>query len=136
MSRIVVLLVNCTFTFLMSCAPFFLASATVSTPCDFIVSRNEPKSPSRTLLPFSSASITSYCSASNTAFTSALDTVERFFHTLYYLCKCHRCAWCHLRIILNFYFLQWVFLPLNNILNHNLFKFKGYLMTQRYKILR
>lgn len=40
--------------------------------------RNEPVSPSRTVLPFSKASITSYCKASNTAFTSALDTVERF----------------------------------------------------------
>ena len=77
-SRMAVLLVNCTFTCLMSFAPFALASTAVAAPSALIVRRNEPMSPSRTVLPFSKASITSYCKASNTAFTSALDTVERF----------------------------------------------------------
>lgn len=77
-SRIAVLLVNCTFTCLMSFAPLILASTAVATPSALMVRRNEPMSPSLTVLPFSKASITSYCKASNTAFTSALDTVERF----------------------------------------------------------
>ena len=63
---------------LMSFAPFVLASTAVATPSALMVRRNESMSPSLTVLPFSKASITSYCKASNTAFTSALDTVERF----------------------------------------------------------
>ena len=77
-SRMTVLLVNCTFTCLMSFAPIPLASRAVTAPSALMVRRNEPMSPRRTVLPFSNASITSYCKASNTAFTSALDTVERF----------------------------------------------------------
>ena len=77
-SRMTVLLVNCTFTCLMSFAPFVLASTAVAAPSTLMVRQNEPMSPSLMVLPFSKASITLYCKASNTAFTSALDTVERF----------------------------------------------------------
>ena len=65
-SRITVLLVNCTFTCLMSFAPFVLASTAVATPSALMVRRNESMSPSLTVLPFSKASITLYCKASNT----------------------------------------------------------------------
>lgn len=77
-SHIVVLLLR-KLLLLMSCAPFFLASATVSSP-DFSVSRKEPVTKAYTTCIFQ-ASITSYCKAS-TALTSALRTVEPSPHAL------------------------------------------------------
>ena len=110
-SRMAVLLVNCTFTCFMSFAPFALASTAVAAPSALIVRWNEPMSPSRTVLPFSKASITSYCKASNTAFTSAL-------YPLYDLRQRYRRGRCSLRIKLHFFFLQRILLRLNYLLYH------------------